>query len=144
MFDAPLSVPQEVFLSHSSADREFTAKLANVLRRHGVPVWYSETDIQGAQQWHDEIGTALQRCDWFVVVLTPDAVASMWVKRELLYSLQQDRFDGRIAPVLFKSCNHDELSWTLASLRMVNFKDNFDQGCRGLLRIWGLGYSAAG
>lgn len=144
MFDAPLSVPQEVFLSHSSADREFTAKLADVLRRHGVPVWYSETDIQGAQQWHDEIGTALQRCDWFVVVLTPDAVASMWVKRELLFSLQQDRFDGRIAPVLSESCNHDELSWTLASLQMVNFMDNFDQGCRDLLRIWGLGYSAAG
>ena len=121
----------------------FTAKLADVLRRHGVPVWYSETNIQGAQQWHDEIGTALQRCDWFVVVLTPDAVASMWVKRELLFSLQQDRFDDRIAPVLFKSCNHDELSWTLASRQMVNFQEDFDQGCRDLLRIWGIGYSAA-
>ena len=27
----------------------------------GIPVWYSYTDIQGARQWHDEIGRALQR-----------------------------------------------------------------------------------
>ena len=138
-----MSIPDEIFLSHSSTDRTFTAELAEVLRGHGIPVWYSDTNIRGAQQWHDEIGAALQRCDWLVVVLTPHAVASKWVKRELLYCLQQDRFDGRIAPILYQSCNHDELSWTLASLQMVNFQKDFDQGCRDLLQIWGLGYSAS-
>ena len=138
-----MSVPVEIFLSHSSADRAFTTKLAEVLRSHGIPVWYSDTNILGAQQWHDEIGAALQRCDWLGVVLTPDAVASMWVKRELLFCLQQDRFDGRIAPILYRPCDHDELSWTLTSLQMVDFQKDFDQGCRDLLRIWGLGYSAS-
>ena len=100
-----MPVPDEVFLSHSSADRVFTARLAEVLRSHGIPVWYSNINILGAQQWHDEIRAALRRCDWLVVVLTPDAVASRWVKRELLFALQQDRFDNRIAPVLYQSCN---------------------------------------
>ena len=68
-------------------------------------------------------------------------MASKWVKRELLFSLQQDRFDGRIAPILYRSCNHDDLSWTLASLQMVDFREDFDQGCRELLRIWGIGYA---
>jgi len=68
---APVPVPDEVFLSHSSADRAFTARLARVLREHGVPVWYSDTNIRGAQQWHDETGAALRRCDWLVVALTP-------------------------------------------------------------------------
>ena len=58
-----------------------------------------------------------------VVVLTPDAVASRWVKCELLFALQRNRFDDRIAPVLCQSCNHDELSWTLASLQMVDFRE---------------------
>ena len=138
-----MPVPDEVFLSHSSADRAFTAKLAEVLRQHGIPVWYSDTNILGAQQWHDEIGAALRRCDWLAVVLTPDAVASKWVKFELLFSLQQDRFDGRIAPILFRSCNHDELSWTLASLQMIDFRGDFNRGCRDLLRIWGVGYAAS-
>ena len=58
-----VALPQEIFLSHSANDREFINKLANAIRRHGLPVWYSQTNILGAQQWHDEIGDALQRCD---------------------------------------------------------------------------------
>ena len=92
--------------------------------------------------WHDEIGAALGRCDWFVLVLSPDAVDSLWVKRELLYSLQQDRFEGRIAPLLHRTCAYDELSWTLSQLQVIDFRHGFDAGCRNLLRIWGIGYAA--
>lgn len=134
-------MPQEVFLSHASTDMAFTTRLAEVLRRHGVPVWYSDANILGAQQWHDEIGAALGRCDWLVLVLSPASVVSKWVKRELLYSLQQDRFDGHIVPVLHRPCDHAELSWTLASLQMVDFRNDFDEGCADLLRIWGIGYA---
>lgn len=134
-------MPQEVFLSHSSADRGFVTRLAEVVRRHGVPVWYSDDNILGAQQWHDEIGAALGRCDWLVLVLSPSSVASRWVKMELLYSLQQDRFDRHIVPILYRPCDHAELSWTLASLQMVDFQNDFDEGCAALLRIWGIGYA---
>ena len=133
-------MPNEVFLSHSSTDHPFVIKLAKVLQRHGIPIWYSDTDIRGAQQWHDEIGAALRRCDWFALVLSPAAVASMWVKRELLFSLQQDRFEGRIVPIIHRQCPHDELSWTLSQIQMIDFEHDFDQGCRDLLRIWGTGY----
>lgn len=60
--------PQEIFLSYSSQDSQFTKDLAAMMRRHGLPVWYSQTNIMGARQWQVEIGTALQRCDWFVVI----------------------------------------------------------------------------
>lgn len=93
--DRYTNVPDEVFLSHASADRPFAMRLAATLRRHGVPVWYSDTNIRGGQQWHDEIGAALERGDWFVVALSPHAVESMWVKRELLFALQQSRFAPR-------------------------------------------------
>ena len=103
------TVPNEVFLSHSSKDRAFAERLVEVLRRHRIPVWYSKTDILGSQQWHDEIGRALERCDWFIVVLSPDALDSMWVRRELVYCLQENRFEGRIAPLLHRSCNYRKL-----------------------------------
>ena len=134
-------MPNEVFLSHSSQDRPFAQRLVRVLRRHGIPVWYSDTNIKGGQQWHDEIGAALKRCDWLVLVLSPSAVESMWVKRELLYALQQDRFNDRIAPLLYKRCPYDGLSWTLSQMQMVDFASGFDDGCRDLLRIWGIGYA---
>ena len=132
--------PNEVFLSHSSKDRSFVSRLVEVLRRHAIPVWYSETNIKGAQQWHDEIGRALKRCDWLVLVLSPDAVDSKWVKRELLYSLQHDRFEGRIAPLLYRPCSPDDLSWTLSLIQMVDFSRGFDHGCHDLFQVWGLGY----
>ena len=133
-------MPNEVFLSHSSSDREFATSIADVLRRHGVPVRYSQTNVIGAQQWHDEIGSALQRCDWFAVILSPHSVESMWVKRELLFALQQNRFENKIVPLLYQPCDYHRLSWTLSFFQMVDFTRTFEEGCRNLLRVWGLGY----
>ena len=134
-------LPNEVFLSHSSQDRRFADRLAAEIRRHGVPVWYSQTNILGAQQWHDEIGAALKRCDWFLLVLSPNSAESIWVKRELLFALQQNHFEGRILPVVLAPCDCGKLSWTLPSFEMVDFSKSFGAGCRELLRVWGLGYS---
>jgi hypothetical protein len=134
--------PAEAFLSHSSLDRAFADQLADALRRHGVPVWYSRTNLLGAQQWHDEIGAALARCDWFVLVLSPNAVGSMWVRRELVYALRQARLEDRIIPILYQPCEFEQLSWVLPGYQMVDFQQNFDEGCRALLRLWGLGYQA--
>ena len=80
--------PKEVFLSHSNKDRKFASELVNVLRSHGIPVWYSRENIVGGQEWIDEIGTALNRCDWFIIILSPNSIKSMWVKRELNYALK--------------------------------------------------------
>ena len=74
----------EVFLSHASQDTAFTRGLAKVLAAHRVQTFWSKAHIRGAQQWHDEIGAALKRCRWFVVVLSPDSVRSRWVKHELV------------------------------------------------------------
>ena len=45
-------------------------RLAETLREYAVPVWYSETNLVGTQQWHDEIGKALERCEWFLIMDT--------------------------------------------------------------------------
>jgi len=133
-------LPDEVFLSHSSLDRHFAIAVAEMLRRHGIPVWFSETNIVGAQQWHDEIGAALKRCDWFVLLLSPSSVNSIWVKREVLFALNNNRYADSIVPVLYQPCDYDQLSWTLSLLQMVDFTGDFGDGCRGLLRVWGVGF----
>ena len=133
-------LPREVFLSHASEDRTFVENLNAVLQRHGIPTWYSETNILGAQQWHDEIGSALNRCDWFLLVLSPNAVESLWVKRELVYALQQNRFKNKIVPLFYLDCDYEDLSWVLSSFQFIEFRHSFEEGCAALLRIWGLGY----
>lgn len=133
--------PKEVFLSHSDTDRDFALRVSETLGCHGIPVWYSRTNILAAQQWHDEIGAALERCDWFLLLLTPRAVGSTWVKRELLFALSEPRFEGRIIPALFEPCDYKRLSWTLAGFQHVDFVNaSYDDACRELLRVWRVGY----
>lgn len=93
----------------------------------------------GGQQWHDEIGSALRRCDWLLLVLSGASIQSKWVKCELLFALLDDRFHDRIITILLEPCEFDRLSWTLPSLEWVDFRASFEDGCRELLRRWGLG-----
>jgi hypothetical protein len=125
--------PLEVFLSHASADHVMAERLAVLLRGHGVPTFYSQSNLLGAQQWQDEILKALQRCDWFLVLLSPDAIASMWDKR----------FEDKIIPLRYRPCDLGMLGW-LEIFQMVDFQGDFDQGCRNLLRIWGTGLKTDG
>lgn len=135
-----MPAPTELFLSHSSVDQPFAARIGDVLQAHGLPYWYSRRDIVGAQQWHDEIGKALARCDWFLLILSPAAVASKWVKRELFYALRKDSYEGRLIVLDHQPAEPEKLSWTLPDLQWVDFQHDFEDGCRDLLRIWGRGY----
>src|SRR5260370_35512002 len=133
-------LPKEIFLSHSDKDRMFATAIAEEIRRHGIPVWYSRTNIVGAQEWHDEIGLALERCDWFVIVLSTHAVNSTWVKNELLFALSHHRYRKRIVPLLYQTCRYEKLSWTLPSFQIIDFRQSLKDGYRELLRVWGVGY----
>jgi hypothetical protein len=137
-----MAIPKEVFVSHASEDRRFVDRLARVLGHNGIPYWYSHRNLIGAQQWHDEIGAALERCDWFAVVLSPAAVKSVWVKRELLFALREARYLDRIVPVVAKACDHKKLSWTLDGIQRVDFTNAFEDACRELLRVWNVEYKA--
>jgi hypothetical protein len=133
-------LPREVFLSHSSLDKDFVDSIAETLGNRGIPVWYSRTNILGAQQWQDEIGQALRRCNWFIVVLSPNSVQSMWVKRELAFALKDNKYNEKIIPVLYQPCDFDNLSWTLSLFEIIDFSEDSNNGFRELLRTWGIGY----
>lgn len=136
-------LPTEVFLSHASQDREMAARIAATLQGHNIATFYAPQDILGAQQWHDEIGAALARCDWFLLLLSPDAVNSKWVKRELRYALRKDRYDDKIVPISYRQCDYDSPSWTLDDFQRVDFTGDFADACRELLRIWDVALRAA-
>lgn len=135
--------PREIFLSHSSRDLSFAAEVVETLRHHGLETWFSPKHIVGAQQWHDEIGRALNRYDWFLVILSPHAVRSQWGKRELQFALSSKRYEGRIVPLLLQNCRYQNLSWALPSIQTINFSNGQVRGFRLLLKIWKLNYSAA-
>lgn len=133
-------IPKELFLSHSSQDLRAAKAISETLRNHGVPVWLAPTNIRTAQQWHDEIGNALRRCDWFMVLLSDHSVNSIWVKRELHYALSHSQYDGHIMPVILDDCDFEELSWTLGLFQMADYSNNEQDAYERILNAWGLGF----
>jgi hypothetical protein len=136
-------LPHEAFLSHSSHDHVMAEQIARVLRAHGVPTYFAPSNLLGAQQWQDEILRALERCDWFIVLLSPAAVTSMWVRREVAQALSDPRYEGKIVPLRWQDCELATLKW-LRPFQMIDFRGSMDDGCRDLLRVWGLGLKSPG
>ncbi|HWS86896.1 MAG TPA: toll/interleukin-1 receptor domain-containing protein [Pyrinomonadaceae bacterium] len=132
--------PVKVFLSHSDRDRKFVTGLAKVLQRHGVQVWYSRTSIKAARQWYEEIGAALNKCNWFLVVLTPDALKSDWVSDEVVYATVTRRYKGRIIPLVYKPSKYKKKFWTLANIEAVDFTTKGAKRYRDLLSLWKIEY----
>jgi hypothetical protein len=66
----------------------------------------------------------------------------VWVKRELLFALNESRYNERIIPLLRKPCEYSRLSWTLPEFQLVDFTGDFELGCWQLLRVWKLEYKS--
>ncbi len=126
----------QVFISHASADRSFVEhQLVPVLRLHGVTPWYSTQDVPSASRWESAIRQGLQSSEWFLVVLTPSAVASEWVHVELQWAFENR--PNRVVPVLAEKCSPADLSLRLPALQYVDFTTDVEKAREQLLSIWG-------
>jgi TIR domain len=133
---------RRIFLSHSSKDRELARKIKRALEKRGFKVWFSEAELIGAEQWHAEIGRALERCDWFILLATPAACRKprsgpWWIQREANYALSEDQYNGRFTPVLcedVKVAQLKKISWVLPQIQCVKLEDDFDSACNLLVR----------
>jgi hypothetical protein len=76
-----------VFLSHARED----AKVADVLRaglsKAGFEVWHDAEQLMPGDNWALELGKALQKAQAMVVLLSPSALTSPSVQREIEYAL---------------------------------------------------------
>lgn len=113
----------QVFVSHSSKDRLFVQdEIIPFLEAAGFGVWYCGDEIVAAEVWEREIYDGLTRSDFFMIVLSPDAVDSLWVRTELSWAL--DHRWEKIIPVVHRSCNTDELNLQLRNIQHVDFSDD--------------------
>lgn len=72
----------KMFVSHSHKDDSFTTLLVSHLNMLGVQAWMDSNDL-GAGNFQQRISEALDECEWFLLVLTRNALASKWVRQEV-------------------------------------------------------------
>ena len=112
-----------IFVSHSHEDTAFCQALVTALREAGADVWYDEHNL-GAGHLMDVIQQELGRRKIFIVILSKNAFASKWVKRETgwAYSLY-DRDPTRvILPVTASAIERDDFSGATGWLYLEEFK----------------------
>src|SRR5437588_9105012 len=84
---SPIHASPRIFISHSHQDNDFGVKLAQDLRvaiGDETAVWYDSTGgLRGGDAWWRKIMQEIKTSHVFLVVLSPDAVNSLWVNSEI-------------------------------------------------------------
>jgi len=114
-----------VFISYSSQDKEFAGRLADDLKNRGIEVWFDEDQIAPGDSIIGAIEAGLDRMAFLIVVLSPAAVASGWVKKELRTALHQAISGGRdaVIPILRATC---EIPSLLLDLKRIDMRADHD------------------
>ena len=74
--------PRQIFVSHAHQDAAFAQQLATDLRQQGWDIWIAPQSIYPGEQWVTAVNRGLEESRIFLLVLTPSAAQSSWVRRE--------------------------------------------------------------
>jgi hypothetical protein len=117
----------KVFISHSSKDEALASKVVSHLERAGLDVWYDKREIMPGDNWGDKIAQGLRESDAMVILLTPGALESDFMRRDIDFALSQKPFKRRVVPVLVGNSERlhgEEIPWIFDRLQTINLKDN--------------------
>ena len=111
---------KQIFMSYAHADKDVARKLSSLLQKAGYNVWTDEEVLPGSD-WLSDIKRALDTSDAMVVLLSPETPQSRYVQHEIEYALTNERFNGRLIPVMLAATK--KFPWILESLQMVQFQN---------------------
>jgi hypothetical protein len=114
------SGPSTVFVSHATRDRKWVEKhIVRLLETNDIKPWYSTESIKTGAQWEREIKRGMESCDWFVLVVSPRAEESEWIKDELNWAIYNR--PTRIVPVILEYCNLWNFHIRLPRIQHIDF-----------------------
>lgn len=118
---------RKIFISYSSADRQFVNRLARDLAALGFPVWYDQWELNVGDSLVEGIQNSIQTAACVIVVLSPSSVESKWVKQELRQALIEQIDTSRvfILPVFLRDC---ELPGFLRDRLFADFRVSYSRG----------------
>jgi hypothetical protein len=127
---------KNIFISYSRRDQEFVTRLASDLDAQVTGVWFDQSAIQLGENWHEEIMDGIRECKAFILVLSPDAAESKYVREEVNKALELGK---TIYPVIYRAAK-----WTgefeslvkeiqTLDLRSGSYTDSFHKLVDGLI-----------
>jgi TIR domain len=89
----PASAAPRIFVSYARSDGK--APAVELRRRlqdeHGFPLWQDVADLEGGKDWWRQVIGAIDHVEFLILVMTPAALRSEYVRRAWRYARQQGR-----------------------------------------------------
>lgn len=128
--------PEErrIFLSHATVDGAISDRIASGLKLFDLDSFYAEWDLAPGDSIVERINQSLAKTDILIVLLSPNAVASSWVQRELSAGIaaQLSGRGVRVLPVVIEPCDIPPL---LADILYLDLSTEFEAGLLKLIEL---------
>ncbi|MDW7691241.1 TIR domain-containing protein [Flammeovirgaceae bacterium SG7u.111] len=126
--------PTEVFISYSRKDSDFARKLNRALQETGRITWFDQESIASGVDFDQEIFKGIERCQTFLFVISPDAIASSFCERELKHAAD---FHKRFIPIFLRESDkyQEILPQSFQNIEWIEFHDlnHFEKSLQALI-----------
>lgn len=128
---APKARRRTVFLSYAHGDGgDLAARLEADLRASGFRVWWDQ-GIRPGDDWEQAIRQAVDQADALVVVFTPKAAGSRYVRAEWHYALDQRGI--AVIPLLAPGFDPADLPLVLRIIQWVDARQDYESALAALI-----------
>jgi serine/threonine protein kinase len=128
----PVQSRRHIFISYSRVDAELMRRVRESCTSAGFNVWTDDSLTPGTPSWKDKIENAIENAGGIIVILSPDAKQSEWVKRELDYGMV---CGIPIFPVLARGDERNSVPFLLISAQRVDIRNSFDEAMTSLMTV---------
>jgi len=109
----------DVFISYRRKDVAFVRQLHDALKAKGREVWVDWDDIApGSKDFTDDIRKGIEGANAFVIVLSPDYLASQYCLNELNYAVGVNK---RLLPVVYRDIPDGSAPGSVAHINWIYF-----------------------
>lgn len=105
-----------VFISHSSQDREWVSEFASSLRAAGVDAWFDESQLTPGDRIGERIEEALRQSQTLILITSPQTLRSPWTFFELGAAVADGK---RIIPVLTGGVSPEDVPVPIAQYQYL-------------------------
>ncbi len=130
----------DVFISYRRKNLDFVTQLHQELTKRGISAWFDKENIEVADHWRTSIAEGIRGCKVFILVLSPDAVESVNIRKEVDLA---ERHNKKIIPLLWQQTDIPvAFEYALAGIQWIDFnetpsQENFDQLAEVVKRLIG-------
>ena len=124
---------RKVFISAATSDAPLVREITARLEAAGVDAWNSAVEALPGTNISAELGRALGQAEAVIVLVSPAAMKSLWVRREIQFALGEEKLQDRLIPVLAKPTPSEVIPWILRKLQWP--KGDADKVAEQVLKV---------